>query len=47
MVSVAMPNRAPYVTYTLIAITVIFYLLQMASEYFLGTDVLINLRRPL
>jgi rhomboid protease GluP len=41
MVSVAMPNRAPYVTYTLIAITVIFYLLQMASTYFLGTDVLI------
>lgn len=42
MVSVAMPNRAPYVTYTLIAITVIFYFLQMASEYLLGTDVLIN-----
>lgn len=42
MVSVAMPNRAPYVTYTLIAITVIFYLLQIASEYLLGTDVLIN-----
>jgi rhomboid protease GluP len=41
MVSVAMPNRAPYVTYTLIAITVIFYMLQMASEYFLGTDILI------
>jgi rhomboid protease GluP len=41
MVSVAMPNRAPYVTYTLIAITVIFYLLQMASEYLLGTDILI------
>ena len=42
MVSVEMPNRAPYVTYTLIAITVIFYLLQIASEYLLGTDVLIN-----
>lgn len=42
MVSVAMPDRAPYVTYTLIAITVIFYLLQIASEYLLGTDVLIN-----
>ena len=42
MVSVAMPNRAPYVTYTLIAVTVIFYLLQMASEYFLGTDILIS-----
>lgn len=42
MVSVAMPDRAPYVTYTLIVITVIFYLLQIASEYLLGTDVLIN-----
>jgi rhomboid protease GluP len=42
MVSVEMPNRAPYVTYTLIAITVIFYLLQIASEYLLGTDILIN-----
>ncbi len=41
MVSVAMPSRAPYVTYSLIAITVVFYVLQMASEYFLGTDVLV------
>jgi rhomboid protease GluP len=41
MVRVAMPTRAPYVTYTLIAITVIFYLLQMASEAMLGTDILI------
>jgi rhomboid protease GluP len=41
MVSVAMPTRAPYVTYTLIAITVIFYALQMASEYLMGTDILI------
>ena len=41
MVNVAMPNRAPYVTYTLIVITVLFYMLQMASEYILGTDVLI------
>ena len=38
MVRVPMPTRAPYVTYTLIVITVIFYLLQMASEAILGTD---------
>lgn len=29
MVSVAMPNRAPYVTYILIAITILVYLLQV------------------
>jgi rhomboid protease GluP len=42
MVRVAMPTRAPYVTYTLIAITVIFYLLQMASVAIMGTDILIS-----
>ncbi len=41
MVSVAMPNRAPYATYTLIAITVIFYGLQMASVAMTGNDILI------
>jgi rhomboid protease GluP len=41
MVSVAMPSRVPYVTYTLIAITVIVYLLQIASEAILGDDILI------
>jgi len=41
MVRVAMPSRAPYVTYTLIAITVIFYLLQMASVAVMGTDILV------
>jgi rhomboid protease GluP len=44
MVNVAMPNRPPYVTYTLIAITVIFFLMQMASEaLFQGNDILIAL----
>jgi rhomboid protease GluP len=42
MVSVAMPSRAPYVTYTLIGITVIFYLLQMASVAMTGNDILIE-----
>ena len=41
MVRVAMPSRAPYITYTLIAITVIFYLLQMASVAVMGTDILV------
>ncbi len=41
MVSVAMPNRTPYVTYTLIVITVIFYALQMASVALTGNDILI------
>jgi rhomboid protease GluP len=43
MVRVAMPQRAPYVTYTLIVITVIFYGLQMASVAMMGQDVLISL----
>jgi rhomboid protease GluP len=41
MVRVAMPEAAPYVTYGIIAITVIAYVLQMVSESFLGTDLLI------
>lgn len=41
MVPVAMPSLAPYVTYTLIVITVIFYILQIASEYIMGVDILI------
>ena len=41
MLRVPMPSLAPYVTYTLIVITVIFYLLQMISEYILGTDIFI------
>jgi rhomboid protease GluP len=41
MVSVAMPSGTPYVTYTLIAITVIVYLLQVASLYLLRGDILI------
>jgi len=42
MVRVAMPSRAPYVTYTLIVITVIFYVLQMASVATMGTDILLQ-----
>ncbi len=41
MVRVAMPTTPPYVTYTLIVITVIFYLLQLASQALMGTDILI------
>ncbi|MGE5376064.1 MAG: rhomboid family intramembrane serine protease [Bacteroidota bacterium] len=41
MVRVAMPSRAPYVTYTLIGITVVFYVLQMASVATMGQDILI------
>jgi rhomboid protease GluP len=41
MVRVQMPESAPYVTYVIIAITVIVYVLQMASESLLGTDILI------
>ncbi len=40
-VRVAMPQSAPYVTYSIIAITVIFYVLQLVSESTLGTDLLI------
>lgn len=41
MVRVPMPQSAPYVTYTIIAITVIFYILQLVSESTLGTDILV------
>ncbi|HEX2991084.1 MAG TPA: rhomboid family intramembrane serine protease, partial [Anaerolineales bacterium] len=41
MVRVQMPESAPYVTYVIIAITVVAYVLQMASESLLGTDILI------
>jgi rhomboid protease GluP len=41
MTRVAMPSGAPSVTYTLIAITVIVYLLQVASEVMLRGDILI------
>lgn len=36
-----MPQSAPYVTYSIIGITVLFYVLQLVSESVLGTDVLI------
>ena len=41
MVRVAMPSTAPYVTYVIIAVTVVFFALQKASEVLLGTDILI------
>jgi rhomboid protease GluP len=41
MVRVALPQSAPYVTYSIIAITVIVYVLQLVSESTLGTDLLI------
>ena len=41
MVSVAMPRATPYVTYTLIGITVVIFLLQMLSRT-TGTDILAN-----
>ena len=41
MVRVQMPEAAPYVTYVIITVTVIAYLLQLASEALLGTDILI------
>ena len=37
-VSVSLPQSAPYVTYTIIAITVIIYVLQLASEVLLQAD---------
>jgi rhomboid protease GluP len=37
-VSVSLPQSAPYVTYTIIAITVIIYILQLASEFLLQVD---------
>ena len=36
-----MPRSAPYVTYTIIAVTVIFYILQLLGKYVLGTDILV------
>lgn len=40
-VRVSLPRSAPYVTYAIIAVTAIFYVLQLASESTLGTDVLV------
>ena len=40
-VRVSLPRSAPYVTYSIIAITVIFYVLQLASVSMYGTDLLI------
>jgi rhomboid protease GluP len=40
-VRASLPRSAPYVTYTIIAITAIFYVLQLVSESTLGTDLLV------
>jgi rhomboid protease GluP len=40
-VRVEMPRSAPYVTYSIIAITVFFYVLQLLSTYTFGSDILI------
>lgn len=38
-VRVEMPRSAPYVTYSIIGITVFFYVLQLVSEYAFGNDI--------
>jgi rhomboid protease GluP len=40
-VRVSVPQSAPYMTYSIIGITVIFYILQLASESVFGTDLLV------
>jgi rhomboid protease GluP len=37
-VQIAMPNSKPYATYSLLGLTVIVYLLQLAGQYLLGQD---------
>lgn len=37
-VRVPMPQSAPFVTYTIISVTVVFYLLQLASQFLLQGD---------
>jgi len=39
MVRVSLPTTAPYVTYSIIAITVVFYILQLASRYLFQGDI--------
>ncbi|HSL45980.1 MAG TPA: rhomboid family intramembrane serine protease [Anaerolineales bacterium] len=40
-VRVEMPRSAPYVTYAIIGITVVFYVLQMLSTFTFGRDILV------
>lgn len=40
-VQVSLPRSAPYVTYVIIGITVLFYVLQLISEFAFGQDILI------
>jgi rhomboid protease GluP len=39
MVRVRMPYSKPWVTYTIMGITIFIYLLQLAGQYLLGTDI--------
>lgn len=39
-VQVALPRVKPYFTYTILSITVVAYLLQLAGQYLLGVDIL-------
>jgi rhomboid protease GluP len=36
-----MPRSAPYVTYSIISVTVFFYILQLLSQYAFNTDILV------
>lgn len=42
-VAVRIPQRKPYVTYTLLAVSILIFLLQMLSQYVYGDDYLIAL----
>lgn len=39
MVRVSLPNTPPYVTYAIIAVTVVFYILQLASQFLFQGDI--------
>ena len=39
MVRVTLPDIAPYVTYTIISVTVVFYLLQLLSRFLFQGDI--------
>jgi rhomboid protease GluP len=43
MVPVALPTAAPSVTYTILGITIAFFLLQLLTKYLFGYDLLIEL----
>jgi rhomboid protease GluP len=41
-IQVAMPNIKPYATYTLLGVTTFIYILQLAGQYLLNSDVVAN-----